>query len=160
MSGSASRSGSRLKRRLTAASSTGPIHSAGGPSWGGLRRLASLRAEERPPAHQAGGGRDEGAPDEAQQGHQLARVGRLVLGLVEELLGHEAEQRRQAGHGDRGDGHRGGGQRHGPGEPAEEPQVTGPGLVVEGPDPEEQRRLVQGVDDAGRPSPPGRRARC
>ena len=112
--------------------------------------------EERPPGHEPGRRRHEGAPREAGDHQEVPRARRLLLRLVEELLRHEAEEGGQPRH-RQGGGHDGeGGERHGPREPAEEPHVARARLVVDRPHPEEERRLVEGVDEQEHHRRPGR----
>ena len=119
----------------------------GGRRFVGVLRRRAAPGEEGPPGHEPGRRRHEGAPREAGHHQEVPRARRLLLRLVEELLRHEAEEGRQPRHRESG-GHDGeGGQGHGPREPAEEPHVACPRLVVDRPHPEEERRLVEGVDE-------------
>ena len=153
--GTARRSGSRPRARLREARRTGPSQSAGGASWAwrGVSRFGPKKAlQPTSPAAAA----TRALPAKLATGEQIARPGRLLLGLVEELLRHEAEQRRQSRHREGGGHDREGGERHGLRQPAEEADVARARLVVDRSHPEEERRLVERVDEQEHHRRPGR----
>ncbi len=67
--------------------------------------------------------------------------------LVDQLLADEAEERREAAHGEGGERDHGGGQRHGAGEARHRRVVARAGALLDHADGEEQAGLVEGVDE-------------
>ncbi len=108
-------------------------------------RVVATPAEEGLQEYQAGGGEQQGVGEDHHQGHRPADMPHLDQAAVLELLGDEAEERRQAGVGERCQGHGGAGQRHETDQTAQARQLAGAGGVVDGADGHEQRTFIKGV---------------
>ncbi len=112
--------------------------------------VAAGLARERAPDEAGAVRRRQHRAGEEPSEHQQVRRRAARERLVRRVLRDEAEQRRHAGHrqrGQRGDGRE---HRHPAGQAGQQAQVAGTGLVVDDADGEEQRRLEQPVREQQR----------